>query len=71
MEFELTLKIKDEHKPPTFDKNGELGNGELVKITVKYDITEEEFNSPLFQSSIISRKQKLMEEYMEVVIKKL
>jgi len=66
MEIKYTIKIKDEHNPPIFDKK--LGKGVLATQIADFKgATEEDLKTPNFQRQIFELSEKLKNEWFEVV----
>jgi len=61
--IKYTIKIKEDQNPPDL----KLGKGIVAKVTVAFDVTDEEFESARVQTKIFSVADMLLHEWFEVV----
>jgi hypothetical protein len=66
MEIKYTIRIKEEHNPPTF--KDELGKGVVATQVADFKgLTKEDLESPSVQMQIFELAEKLKNEWFEVV----
>ena len=66
MEIRYTIKIKDKHNAPEFKKG--MGKGVLaIQDAIYKEVTDKDFESPVFQGYILDFKRQLLEDWLEVV----
>ena len=66
MEIKYTIRIKEEHNPPTFKE--ELGKGVVATQIADFKgATEKDLDTPNLQRQIFELAEKLKNEWFEVV----
>lgn len=70
MELKFTVKIRDEQNPPVFDDR--LGKGVLHTVVIDFKgITDDDIlNNPMFLNQLSDIKNKLKEDWIEVLYEK-
>lgn len=70
MELKFTVKIRDEQNPPVFDDR--LGKGVLYTVVIDFKgITDDDIlNNPMFLNQLSDIKNKLKEDWIEVLYEK-
>jgi len=70
MEIKYTIKIKNKHNPPVFDKK--LGKGVVATVNVEFKgAKDENLKSPLFIRQLYEQSQEFLNDYFEVTYKKV
>lgn len=66
MDIKFTIKIKNKHNPPVFDKR--LGKGVVATVTINYPKnTEKDLkDNPMFALSVVEKAQEYLNDYFEV-----
>jgi hypothetical protein len=70
IQFKFTVKIKDEHNPPTFKE--ELGKGVIhTRVVTFTTATEEDLGTPNFTLALLETANDLRYDWVEVNFEKI